>query len=57
MEKIFGKERMTKEDLEADRELFKKGDLPFRLWMAVCHRLNMKEIFHTHLDALNAKLC
>ena len=52
MENLFGKANVTEDAIKKDRELF-KTDMPFRKWMAVCYRLNIKEIYLVHHQALN----
>ena len=55
MNNLFGKENVTEEAIKKDRELF-KGDLNFKLWLAVCYRVNIKEIYLVQLENINKKL-
>ena len=55
MSELFGSDNITEAAIKSDRELMEQ-DIPFRLWMAVCYRLNMKEIYLVQRKALESKL-
>jgi hypothetical protein len=54
MDKEFGTTWAT--TLDEDRALLKSGTLPFKQWMAVVYRLNLKEIHAVHVKSLEKKL-
>lgn len=44
MASLFGEINVTEEAIKKDKELF-QNDIPYRKWLALFQRVNMKEIY------------